>query len=229
MLGAFTKRAQFPFRAWLPLAIAAPTPISSLVHSSTLVTAGVYLFVRFSVIFKNKDFLIRRLLIFSGITILLAGLRASVELDIKKIIAYSTLSQLGLMMIVVIIGEEVLGFFHVLTHALFKALLFLCSGVFIHECLENQDIRQYNFTLKSNPIISRIFYICRLRLIGFPFLRGFYSKDLILELVYSINYNYFYLIILIIIISFTTFYSIRLISLSLILGKLRNKIIYYSN
>lgn len=216
-LSAFTKRAQFPFNSWLPLAIAAPTPISSLVHSSTLVTAGVYLLIRFNRLFKNNSYFLMNILLLVGLTIILSGFRAMTDCDIKKIIAYSTLSQLSLMLVVVILGNELLGFFHILTHAMFKSLIFLCSGVFIHECFDNQDIRYYRNLLKSNIFIVRVFYISRLSLIGFPFLRGFYSKDLILEIFYRINFNGFYVIMVILMTSFTTFYSLRLIKFSILI------------
>lgn len=122
----------------MPLAIAAPTPISSLVHSSTLVTAGVYLLIRVRIVKINQDFIIELILVICLLTMFISRTCAYMEIDIKKIIAYSTMSQLRLIFISVFIGDELIGFYHILTHALFKSLLFLCSGVFIHENLNNQ-------------------------------------------------------------------------------------------
>jgi NADH-ubiquinone oxidoreductase chain 5 len=132
VFAAITKRAQVPFSAWLPAAIAAPTPVSSLVHSSTLVTAGVYLLIRFNFFLSFNYFL----LVTSVITITLRGIGAFFEIDLKKVIALSTLRQLGVMIIIISLGIKELGFFHLLTHALFKSLLFLCAGFYIHSKLD---------------------------------------------------------------------------------------------
>jgi len=172
VLAAFTKRAQFPFRAWLPLAIAAPTPISALVHSSTLVTAGVYLLIRFSRIFKISIKTVRFFLVLVIFTLFISGTSALVDVDIKKVIAYSTLSQLSIIILVLFLGNEVMRFFHILTHALFKALLFLCSGIFIHESLNNQDLRNFGEVYYLNLIRVSVFFVCSLSLIGFPFFKG---------------------------------------------------------
>lgn len=227
VLGGFTKRAQFPFSSWLPLAIAAPTPISALVHSSTLVTAGIYLIIRFNIIVKNELNLTINLLLISVVTIFIAGIVALREVDFKKIIALSTLSQLGVIIIIVLRGYEILGFFHIITHALFKALLFLCSGIMIHEFRNNQDLRNYRIRFKVNIIVIGVFFVCRLSLIGLPFLRGFYSKDLILEIIYIINFNSIILIIVIISTIITSVYSLRLILFRLCLGKKGFKLIYF--
>jgi NADH-ubiquinone oxidoreductase chain 5 len=178
ILAAMTKRAQMPFSAWLPAAIAAPTPVSSLVHSSTLVTAGVYLLIRFRFLIRRNNFL----LYVGVLTILMAGLSANFECDLKKIIALSTLRQLGLMIMVIGVNLKDLSFFHLMTHAIFKSLLFLCAGVFIHSYGEIQDIRLISGLIRGLPISSFYFIACSIALCGFPFLSGFYSKDLILEL-----------------------------------------------
>lgn len=186
VLAAFTKRAQIPFSSWLPAAIAAPTPVSSLVHSSTLVTAGVYLLIRFNFIFG--DFLIIIILLISSLTMFISGLGANFEFDLKKVIALSTLSQLGLIMRILFLGNYKLAFFHLLTHAIFKALLFICAGSVIHNFFNRQDIRFIGSLMLQMPLTCTFFNISNLALCGFPFLAGFYSKDLILEIC-SLHYG----------------------------------------
>jgi NADH-ubiquinone oxidoreductase chain 5 len=177
LLAAITKRAQIPFSAWLPAAIAAPTPVSSLVHSSTLVTAGVYLLIRFRELIGVRFIL----LIISIWTILMSGINANLEIDLKKIIALSTLRQLGVIIITISLGLVEIAFFHLLSHALFKSLLFLCAGVFIHGLGDIQDVRDLGGVRLLVPVTSLYFFGCSLSLCGFPFLSGFYSKDVILE------------------------------------------------
>nr|YP_010385120.1 NADH dehydrogenase subunit 5 [Elodes marginata]UPL65130.1 NADH dehydrogenase subunit 5 [Elodes marginata] len=179
VLAAFTKSAQIPFSSWLPAAMAAPTPVSSLVHSSTLVTAGVYLLIRFNFVFSNQ--LMCMMLLISTLTMFMSGIGANFEFDLKKIIALSTLSQLGLMMSILFMGNSVLSFFHLLTHAMFKALLFMCAGSIIHNFKNCQDIRYMGGLMLQMPLTCSFFNISNLALCGFPFLAGFYSKDLILE------------------------------------------------
>jgi NADH-ubiquinone oxidoreductase chain 5 len=158
--------------------MAAPTPVSSLVHSSTLVTAGVFLIIRF---YELLIPFIKILLVIALITLLLAGVIANLDWDLKKIIAFSTLSQLGFMVSSLASGLIFLRFFHLLCHALFKSSLFICSGVFIHNCDNRQEYRNnFNF-LFITPIISSFIVVCLLCLIGFPFLTGFFSKDLIID------------------------------------------------
>nr|QZP41237.1 NADH dehydrogenase subunit 5 [Geoscapheus dilatatus] len=181
VLAAMTKSAQIPFSSWLPAAMAAPTPVSALVHSSTLVTAGVYLLIRFSPSFNLS--LNTFLLLTSSLTMFMAGIGANFEFDLKKIIALSTLSQLGLMMSIMSLGFASLAFFHLLTHALFKALLFMCAGVVIHSMKDSQDIRFMGNLPFQMPLTSSCLMISNFALCGMPFLAGFYSKDLILEMV----------------------------------------------
>nr|UOU85000.1 NADH dehydrogenase subunit 5 [Lepidostoma basale] len=180
ILAGMTKSAQIPFSSWLPAAMAAPTPVSALVHSSTLVTAGVYLLIRFSELL-NGSILFSYLLILGSLTMFMSGVGACLETDLKKIIALSTLSQLGLMMVILSLGHSVLAFFHLLTHSFFKSLLFLCAGVLIHSFHETQDIRSMGGVVKFFPVVCGFFNFSNLALCGFPFLAGFYSKDLILE------------------------------------------------
>nr|QPT74092.1 NADH dehydrogenase subunit 5 [Pharnaciini sp. NS-2020] len=188
VVAAMTKSAQIPFSPWLPAAMAAPTPVSSLVHSSTLVTAGVYLLIRFNPLYLNSS-LSSFLLIISLITMFMSGFCANFEFDLKKIIALSTLSQLGLMMSILSFGYIYLAYFHLLTHALFKALLFMCSGVVIHTMKDCQDIRYMGNMFFQMPLTSICFVVASLCLCGIPFLSGFYSKDLILEIYSMGNIN----------------------------------------
>jgi NADH-ubiquinone oxidoreductase chain 5 len=141
MIAAITKRAQIPFSSWLPAAIAAPTPVSALVHSSTLVTAGVFLIIRFYRFLHSLPYFNSIILFIAVCTIFIAGLSATTECDIKKIIALSTLSQLGIIITSIGLNAPNLAYFHIITHALFKALLFICAGAFINEHLHTQDLR----------------------------------------------------------------------------------------
>nr|QOL00914.1 NADH dehydrogenase subunit 5 [Chorthippus maritimus huabeiensis] len=182
ILASMTKSAQIPFSSWLPAAMAAPTPVSALVHSSTLVTAGVYLLIRFSpmmVVYNYGWFL----LLIGCMTMFMAGFGANFEFDLKSIIALSTLSQLGLMMSILSMGYLNLAFFHLLSHALFKALLFMCAGSMIHNLKDSQDIRFMGSIVNFMPLTSICLNVSSLSLCGIPFLAGFYSKDLILEMV----------------------------------------------
>nr|UBA17449.1 NADH dehydrogenase subunit 5 [Peruphasma schultei] len=210
VIAAMTKSAQIPFSPWLPAAMAAPTPVSSLVHSSTLVTAGVYLLIRFNPLYMNTYFAYF-LLFISLITMFMSGICANFEFDLKKIIALSTLSQLGLMMSILSYGYIYLAFFHLLTHALFKVLLFMCSGAVIHMFKNCQDIRYLGNLLYQMPLTCVCFCISSLCLCGVPFLSGFYSKDLILECYSSGYINMFSYILLYFSTGLTVSYSIRLI------------------
>nr|AYQ18988.1 NADH dehydrogenase subunit 5 [Lampyridae sp. 2 ACP-2013] len=213
VLSALTKSAQIPFSSWLPAAMAAPTPVSSLVHSSTLVTAGVYLLIRFNYCFSSN--LMFFMLFISSMTMFMSGLGANFEFDLKKIIALSTLSQLGLMMSILFLGDYKLAFFHLLSHALFKALLFMCAGCMIHNLMNCQDIRYMGSLINFMPLTCTFFNISNFSLCGLPFLSGFYSKDLILE-VFSMTYmNMFMYMIFYISIGLTVSYSFRLCYYSL--------------
>nr|YP_010417564.1 NADH dehydrogenase subunit 5 [Junonia natalica]USF17658.1 NADH dehydrogenase subunit 5 [Junonia natalica] len=210
ILAAMTKSAQIPFSSWLPAAMAAPTPVSALVHSSTLVTAGVYLLIRFNNLLVDM-FFFKLLLLLSGLTMFMAGICANYEFDLKKIIALSTLSQLGLMMSILSMGYGDLAFFHLLTHAMFKALLFMCAGVIIHMMMDNQDIRLMGGISLYIPLTSLCMNISNLALCGIPFLAGFYSKDMILEVVSMSNLNLFVYYLYYISTGLTMFYTIRLL------------------
>nr|ALO76859.1 NADH deshydrogenase subunit 5 [Timarcha goettingensis] len=214
ILAALTKSAQIPFSSWLPAAMAAPTPVSALVHSSTLVTAGVYLLIRFNFMFS--ELMLYMLLFISSITMFMAGLSANFEFDLKKIIALSTLSQLGFMMSILALGSYKLAFFHLLIHALFKALLFMCAGMIIHNMNNCQDIRYMGGLIIHMPLTCSFFNICNFALCGLPFLSGFYSKDLIVEFM-SMNYlNIYIYMIYYISIGLTACYTFRLTYYSMV-------------
>nr|ARH54984.1 NADH dehydrogenase subunit 5 [Deporaus tristis] len=208
VLAAMTKSAQIPFSSWLPAAMAAPTPVSSLVHSSTLVTAGVYLLIRFNAAFPYE--LMIFLLFISLFTMFMSGLGANFEFDLKKIIALSTLSQLGLMMSILALGEFKLAFFHLLTHALFKALLFMCAGNIIHNMSNNQDIRLMGGLIYQMPLTCTLLNVCNFSLCGLPFLSGFYSKDMIVEVMSMQFLNIFVYMIFYVSVGLTVCYSFRL-------------------
>nr|WEV93866.1 NADH dehydrogenase subunit 5 [Syllepte taiwanalis] len=209
IMAAMTKSAQIPFSSWLPAAMAAPTPVSALVHSSTLVTAGVYLLIRFNLLLIDMVFM-KILMLLSGLTMFMAGISANYEFDLKKIIALSTLSQLGLMMSILSMGMPDLAFFHLLTHAMFKALLFMCAGVIIHMMMDIQDIRFMGGISNFIPLTALCMNISNMALCGIPFLAGFYSKDLILEMVSLSNLNFFIFLLYYISTGLTMFYSFRL-------------------
>nr|YP_009258809.1 NADH dehydrogenase subunit 5 [Aneurus similis]AFI54681.1 NADH dehydrogenase subunit 5 [Aneurus similis] len=208
ILAAFTSSAQIPFSSWLPAAMAAPTPVSALVHSSTLVTAGVYLLIRFSFMFSSMDLTV--LILFSGLTMFMAGLGANFEFDLKSIIALSTLSQLGLMMFVLFIGESMLAYYHLLNHAFFKSLLFLCSGLLIHCIGDTQDVRHMG-PMMMVPVSCSCFIIATLSLCGMPFLTGFYSKHLIYDYMLVGGVNMLAGVMFLISLLLTVSYSFRLI------------------
>ena len=209
VLAAITKSAQIPFSSWLPAAIAAPTPVSALVHSSTLVTAGVYLLIRFNILFFDS-YLGQALLLIRGLTMFMAGMSANFEFDLKKIIALSTLSQLGLIMRILAIGFPKLAFFHLLTHALFKALLFMCAGAIIHNIKNSQDIRDIGGLITYMPFTTSCLNVANLALCGMPFLAGFYSKDLILEIVSMSSLNWVSFFLFFFSTGLTVCYSFRL-------------------
>ena len=209
IISACTKSAQIPFSAWLPAAIAAPTPVSALVHSSTLVTAGVYLLIRINLIIIeiNMSYL---LLLIGIITIVIAGITAIIEIDIKKIIALSTLSQLGVIILILGLGNPMLSFFHLLSHAFFKAILFMCAGIIIHNIKDYQDIRKIGIRHNNLNFCVSIILIANIRLCGLPFLRGFYSKDLIIEILLIKGKNLFLFLFIILGTILTVLYSCRL-------------------
>jgi NADH-ubiquinone oxidoreductase chain 5 len=209
IIAAITKSAQIPFSRWLPAAIAAPTPVSALVHSSTLVTAGVFLIIRFYNFLHTLPYFNSIILFVAVSTIFIAGLRATTECDMKKIIALSTLRQLGIIITRLGLNAPNLAYFHIVTHALFKALLFICAGAFINEHLHTQDLRWIGNLLFQIPTASACITLANLALCGFPFIAGFYSKDLIIETSININHNLFIIIVAFFSLGLTSFYSTR--------------------
>lgn len=207
VLGRFTKRAQFPFSSWLPAAMAAPTPVSALVHSSTLVTAGIYLMIRFCHMFPPWLFILVGI---SGMwTLYSARLAACCEFDAKKVVAYSTLSQLGLMAVSISLKLPMIAFFHLITHAMFKALIFICVGYLIHKRGHFQDLRRLKGLWIRSPMLGNTLIVSRLALMGFPFLAGFFSKELILENKILIIKTFFHLLLLFSL-PLTSYYRCRL-------------------
>nr|AZL93250.1 NADH dehydrogenase subunit 5 [Gasteruption tournieri] len=210
IISGMTKSAQIPFSSWLPLAMAAPTPVSSLVHSSTLVTAGVYLLIRFNKVLLINIYCCYFLMFISIMTMFMSGLVANFELDVKKVVALSTLSQLGLMMMVLSLGYEIMSFFHLVMHALFKSLLFMCMGYIIHNFNNIQDVRFMGSMSFMNPYIMMCLVIANLALCGFPFMSGFFSKDLILEEFIFMKMNLYILLLFLISIGLTVSYTFRM-------------------
>lgn len=211
LLASITKRAQIPYSAWLPAAMAAPTPVSALVHSSTLVTAGVYLIFRFSP--SVPPYLEWSMVWVGSLTILIAGASALKELDSKKIVALSTLRQLGLIFSRIGVGARRVAFFHLLIHAYIKALLFITMGSVIHSSSRTQDIR-FSSQRSTSLSVSKTFMLIRnAGLRGFPFLAGFFSKDLWLEHRANSEQELVLVFIFFFRVSLTLIYRIRLITL----------------
>lgn len=192
--------------------MAAPTPVRALVHSSTLVTAGVYLLIRFRgpIYDSGLGLIVLRV---SILTMVVSGSRAILERDIKKLVAFSTLSQLGVIIIIVRVGIKELAFFHLVTHAIFKSTLFICAGFIIHSTGGVQDARGVRAFGLSRPILGILLRVTNLALCGFPFLAGFYSKDMILEYMFIDNSNLFVVLILILGTGLTVGYSFRILYL----------------
>jgi len=183
-IGAMGKSAQFLLHTWLPDAMEGPTPVSALIHAATMVTAGVFLVVRCSPIFEFSQFALNLVAVVGMITALFAASVALVQNDIKKIVAYSTCSQLGYMFFAAGVGAYHVAMFHLFTHAFFKALLFLGAGSVIHAFKDEQDIRNMGGVRKKLPYTYIFMLLGTLALTGFPFLSGFYSKDAIIEFAY---------------------------------------------
>jgi len=211
LVGAFAKSAQIPLHTWLPDAMEGPTPVSALIHAATMVTAGVYLIARCNALYMMAPFTMYLIAAVGLVTALFAGSIAMVQYDIKRVIAYSTMSQIGFMFLAVGVGVFSVGMFHLMTHAFFKALLFLGAGSVIHGMAGEQDIRKMGGLRFVMPVTFITFLIAALALSGFPLTAGFFSKEEIIMNAYHAEFgNFVYWGLAVIAVGMTGFYTFRM-------------------
>ena len=218
LIGAMAKSSQIGLHVWLPLAMEGPTPVSALIHAATMVTAGVYLLMRSSPLIEYSSTVLILCLWVGSITTIFSSLIGLFQQDIKKVIAYSTMSQLGMMVIAIGLSSYNLALFHLINHAFYKGLLFLGAGAVIHAVSDNQDFRKYGGLISLLPLTYTVMLLASLSLVAFPFMTGFYSKDFILESSFGqSNYSSISVYVIAVIgAMFTTLYSVKVLYLTFI-------------
>ena len=216
LIGAMAKSSQVGLHVWLPMAMEGPTPVSALIHAATMVTAGVYLLMRSSPLIEYSSTVLLLCLWLGAITTVFSSLIGLFQQDIKKVIAYSTMSQLGMMVIAVGLSSYNVALFHLINHAFYKGLLFLGAGAVIHAVADNQDFRKYGGLISFLPLTYSVILIASLSLVAFPFMTGFYSKDFILESAYGQYYFSSITVYFVAVIGaiFTTLYSVKVLYLT---------------